>query len=225
MPSLAPKSDFFSLDEYVHLGAAGEPPQLKSLPEALTQFAVDKSTGPRAKGRYTARADEAKDRLARMMNVPADDLAFLGGCSEATNLICWSLPWEPGDNVVINDVDYPSMIYPFGVLERRRGVEVRLVKSRDFDVTLEDLEEAIDDETRLVALSHVSYLTGLRHDINAVADVAHAHGAALLTDISHSLGIVPMDLSEIDFAVSCAYKWTLWNPWSGYHLLEPPAPA
>ena len=204
MASLAPKSDFINLDKYVHLGAGGEPPQLKSLPDVLAEFAVTKSTGPMAKPGYTERENEARDRLSRMMNVPTSDLAFLGGCSEATNLICWSLPWQPGDNVVINDMDYPSMIYPFAALERRKSVEVRLIKNTGFEISLEDYKEAIDGRTRLVAVSHVGYLTGLRQDINAIAELAHSRGAAVITDLSHSLGIVPMDLSEIDFAVSCS---------------------
>ena len=209
MPSLAPKNDFIGLEGTVHLAAGGEPPQLKTVKKALDRFVTDKSHGSRGRARFFDVSREARERLAEIMQVPPSDIGFLGSCSDAINLVCWSLPWEKGDNVVVNDLDYPSMIYPFARLESRYGVEVRVVKSRNFDLSTSDFAEAIDSHTRLVPVSHVSYLTGLRHDIHAIAEVAHRSGAAVLTDISHSLGIVPLDLSGIDFAVTCTYKWLL----------------
>ena len=184
-------------------------PQLKTVKKALDRFVTDKSHGSRGRARFFDVFREARERLAEIMQVAPSDIGFLGSCSDAINLVCWSLPWEQGDNVVVNDLDYPSMIYPFARLESRYGVEVRVVKSRNFDLSTSDFAEAIDSHTRLVPVSHVSYLTGLRHDIHAIAEVAHRSGAAVLTDISHSLGVVPLDLSGIDFAVSCAYKWLL----------------
>ena len=209
MSSLAPKNDFIGLEGCVHLAAGGETPQLKTIKEVLERFVEEKSGGADSRARFSDISQEARERLGRMMKVPASDIGFLGSCSDAINLVCWSLPWEKGDNVVVNDLDYPSMIYPFARLESRYGVEVRVVKSRNFDLATSDFAEAIDSHTRLVPVSHVSYLTGLRHDIHAIAEVAHRSGAAVLTDISHSLGVVPLDLSGIDFAVSCAYKWLL----------------
>ncbi len=209
MPTLVPKSDFLALDEYIHLAAGGEPAQLKSAATAFAEFLSDKSRGIRGRERFFVVSQEVRDRLAQLLNVRATELAFLGSSSDATNLICWSLDWRPGDNVVLNNLDYPSMLYPFAALQERKGVEVRLVRAQNFDLTLEDFAKAIDDRTKLVSLSHVSYLTGLRHDLAAITELAHRHGALVVTDISHSLGVIPLDLSEVDFAVSCAYKWIL----------------
>ena len=209
MPSLAPKNDFIGLEGCVHLAAGGEPPQLKTIKEALERFVEDKSGGVDGRARFFDISQEARERLGRMMKVPASDIGFLGSCSDAINQVCWSLPWQEGDNVVINDLDYPTMIYPFARLESRYGVEVRVVRSRDFDLSTRDFAAAIDRRTRLVPVSHVSYLTGLRHDLHALAKVAHRNGAAILTDVSHSLGVVPLDLADIDFSVCCTYKWLL----------------
>ena len=60
-----------------------------------------------------------------------------------------------------------------------------------------------------VTVSHVSYLSGLRLDIDPIARAAHAHGALLLADVTQSLGVVPVDVSECDFAVASTYKWLL----------------
>lgn len=209
MPGLAPKSDFLGLEDCVYLAAGGETPPLRTAPETFRRFLEAKSSGPDSRAAFFEVSGQARERLARMMRVPAGDITFLGSCSEAINLVCWSLPWEAGDNVVLNDLDYPTMIYPFATLESRFGVEVRVVRSREFEIGTADFEAAIDSRTRLVAVSHVSYLTGLRHDIQAIARAAHREGAAVLSDVSHSLGVVPLDLGEIDFSVSCAYKWLL----------------
>ncbi len=209
MPSLAPKNDFMGLEGCIHLAAGGETPQLKTIKEALGRFVRDKSCGAEGRARFLDISQEARERLGMMMKVPASDIAFLGSCSDAINQVCWSLPWQEGDNVVINDLDYPTMIYPFARLESRYGVEVRIVRSRDFDLSTRDFAEAIDHRTRLVPVSHVSYLTGLRHDLHALAEIAHHNGAAILTDVSHSLGVVPLDLADIDFTVCCTYKWLL----------------
>ena len=209
MSSLAPKNDFIGLEGCVHLAAGGETPQLRTIKEALERFVEDKSRGGDSRARFLDVSQEARERLGRMMKVPASDIAFLGSCSDAINQVCWSLPWQEGDNVVINDLDYPTMIYPFARLESRYGVEVRVVRSRDFDLSTRDFAEAIDRRTRLVPVSHVSYLTELRHDLHALAKIAHRNGAAILTDVSHSLGVVPLDLADIDFTVSCTYKWLL----------------
>jgi selenocysteine lyase/cysteine desulfurase len=60
-----------------------------------------------------------------------------------------------------------------------------------------------------VALSHVSYLTGVRHDLASVANAAHAVGATFIVDASHALGVVPVDARVADFVFSCCYKWQL----------------
>lgn len=207
--TLAPRTDFIGLEDCIHLAAGGEPPLLREVSDAFHRFATDKSQGRSGRRHFFDVADEARQLLSGRVGLQADDIAFLGSCSEATNLVCWSLPWEAGDNVVINDLDYPSMIYPFCQLRERYGVEVRLVKSSNFAISTADIARQIDDRTRLICVSHVSYLTGLRNDIGALADLAHKKNAAVLTDVSHSLGVIPVDLSNIDFAVSCTYKWVL----------------
>ena len=215
MSSLAPKNYFIGLEGCVHLAAGGETPQLRTIKEALERFVEDKSRGGDSRARFLDVSQEARERLGRMMKVPASDIAFLGSCSDAINQVCWSLPWQEGDNVVINDLDYPTMIYPFARLESRYGVEVRVVRSRDFDLSTRDFAEAIDRRTRLVPVSHVSYLTGLRHDLYALAKIAHRNGAAILTDVSPLSGasfrsIRLTSTSQFAAPISGSWAFTAW---------------
>jgi selenocysteine lyase/cysteine desulfurase len=122
-------------------------------------------------------------------------------------MVAQRIDWQPGDNVVVETIEFPSDVYPW-LLQQEQGVEVRFVGT-GFDVPPGALEAAIDERTRVVALSHVSYLTGVRHDLKSVGEAAHAVGALFIVDASHALGVVPVDARQADFVFSCCYKWQL----------------
>ena len=142
------------------------------------------------------------------MGCAADDVGLVGSASEAIILIASGIDFKPGDNIVTNDLEFPSTVLPW-IQMKEHGIEVRLVRSRDWQFTPEEVVAQIDDRTRLVAVSHVSYLSGLRLDLDPIAEAAHAHGALLLADVTQSLGVAPVDVSDYDFAVASTYKWLL----------------
>jgi selenocysteine lyase/cysteine desulfurase len=149
---------------------------------------------------------ETKALLAELMRVEAGDIAFLGSASEGMNVAALAIDWRPGDNVVVEDIEYPAVVYPW---TRARGVEVRVVPTRAGDVDELALAAALDERTRLLAVSQVSYLSGQRHDLLALRRLVDRVGARLVVDVSHALGVVPVDASLCDLAVSCCYKWIL----------------
>jgi selenocysteine lyase/cysteine desulfurase len=207
MSSLAPKSDFIGVEGRVHLAAGGETPFLKSHLEALTRYAHDKSDGLPGRHRQLAMHNRARERAAALLGVATDEVAFLPSTSDGVNMVAQTIDFKPGDNVVVETIEFPSDVYPW-LLQRDKGVEVRFVGD-GFEVPPGAIEAAIDSRTRAVALSHVSYLTGVRHDLKPVADAAHAVGAIFIVDASHALGVVPVDAAVADFVFSCCYKWQL----------------
>jgi selenocysteine lyase/cysteine desulfurase len=158
--------------------------------------------------RLFATYTSAKRRLARLVGRPPSEIALLAHASEGVNLVAQSLDWHQGDNVVVGANEFPSLIYPWTRLAAR-GVELRLVPTRDGLIDLSDLRAAVDRRTRLVAASQVSYLTGQRLDLAALDNLTRAAGARLLIDATHALGVVPVDASRCDFLVSSCYKWLL----------------
>lgn len=210
---LYPKSDFVGLEGVHHLAAGGETPMLKSHFDAMAQFATDKSLGMPGRERFFAVRQRAAQQLATMMSVDAGDIAFVGSSSAGINQVTHAFEWQSGDDVVVVDDEYPSGRYAF-VWLRRFGVNVIMPAYHpNPDDELAAIIAALTPRTKLVYVSHVSTRTGRRIDINALADAVHAVGAHLIVDATHSLGIVPVDASNIDFVVCSGYKWLL-----GTHL-------
>jgi cysteine desulfurase / selenocysteine lyase len=207
MSALAPKADFIGVEGRVHLAAGGETPFLKSHVEALTRYAHDKSDGLPGRHRQLAIHNRARERAATLLGVSTDEVAFVPSTSDGVNMVAQTIDFKPGDNVVVETIEFPSDVYPW-LLQQQNGVEVRFVGD-GFEVPPGAIEAAIDSRTRAVALSHVSYLTGVRHDLKPIADAAHAVGAIFIVDASHALGVVPVDARVADFVFSCCYKWQL----------------
>lgn len=200
------RDEFVGLEGVAHLCAGGEAPMLRSGLAALENFARDKAGGMAGRERLFETYREAKYQLSWLVGRPLDDIAFLGSTSEGVNLVAQTTDWRPGDSVVVADSEFPSLIYPWTRLARV-GVDLRIVKSRSGLVTLDDLRAAVDERTRVLAISQVSYRTGQRFNVPAAANIAWQAGARLLVDATHALGAVPVDANYCDYLVSSCYKW------------------
>ncbi len=113
-----------------------------------------------------------------------------------------------------------------------KGVEVRLARNREGIVEVADLEKLVDDHTKVLAISHVEYASGLRFNLKELHHLASEHGALLVVDAIQSLGVVPLNVKDegVDILASGAYKWLL-GPFGAsilyirkglYEELEPP---
>ena len=207
MPALISRDSFIGLGSVAHLAAGGEAPVLRSHVEAATRFFCDKGDGMPGRTRMFEVVARAKTRLADLLGGRSGDVALLSSASAGLAVAAAGIEWRSGDNVVVARCEFPSVLHVWQALERR-GVQVRAVGSGPV-VSAGELRGAADGRTRAIAASHVSYLTGLRHDLGQLREIADRVGARLVVDVSHSLGVVPVDASLCDAVVSCAYKWLL----------------
>jgi len=206
--ALIDKAEFAGLDGVAHLATGGEAPWLRSHDAACQRFGRLKSGGMAGREEMFAVYRRAKARAARLLGVDPASVAFLAHASEGLNQAVAAVDWRPGDNAVFADLEYPSLIYPTAALAER-GVEPRVVKTADHYLSLDRLAQAVDPRTRLVLVSHVSYLTGQRVDLARCAEIARARGAWLAVDATHALGVAPVPGELCDFVVSSCYKWLL----------------
>lgn len=206
--SLISKSEFVGLEAGVNLAAGGETPMLKSHLDAIQQFMRDKARGELARSLEADKVDQAREKCGRLFSVPGRDITFLSSASEGINNVAYGLEWKVGDNVVIADVEFPSGILPWTQLQRF-GVEIRIVRHRDWFIHEEDIASQIDERTRVVAISHVSMFTGQRMNLQSLSTLVRSSNALFLLDASHAAGVVPVDASLADIMVSSCYKWLL----------------
>ncbi len=122
-----------------------------------------------------------------------------------------ALTYHPDRTVIVADAnDFPTDRYVLAGLAEARGRQLRLLSSHPVaGLDLDDLVAAVDRRTALVCLSHVNYRSAARLDLAAVTELAHAQGALMLWDLSHSAGAVPVQLDAVgaDLAVGCTYKY------------------
>ncbi len=208
MTPLIPKSAFNGLEDIVHLATGGESPMLKSHQTAINQFIEDKAQGERARVRQAEVVERTRQKCGKLLSVDPKNITFLSSASDGINVIAYGLDWQPGDNVIIADVEFPSDVLPWTKLANRE-VEIRIVRHKDWQISLDDIAAQIDDRTRVVAISHVSMFTGQRIDLPTLSDLVRSSNALLLLDATHAAGVVPVDARYADIMVSSCYKWLL----------------
>jgi len=130
-----------------------------------------------------------------------------------------ALTLQPNRTRIITDTfNFPSDLYILQGIQRNLGNrhEINRIGAIDDDITpnIEQLESSIDNNTALVTLSHVVFKSGYLYDMQRITDLAHAKGALVLWDLSHSVGSVPIHLDDCnaDLAIGCTYKYLNGGP-------------
>ena len=147
-------------------------------------------------------------------------------------LVMTALKYQPHKKRIITDtLNFPSDLYilqgcvkllspsPAGRGDGGEGGhEIIRIGSLDNDITpdLATLDSAIDEDTALVTLSHVVFKSGFIYDMRRITELAHAQGALVLWDLSHSVGSIPIALDDcnVDLAIGCTYKYLNGGPGS-----------
>ena len=159
---------------------------------------------------WARQVSETRTAAAKLINADTDEIALVPHTTAGINLVAEGLDWQPGDNVVTLDDEFPSNIYPWMHL-KRLGVETRLVPTTQGCVDLDQLANYCDDRTRVVSISWVGYANGCRRDLNAIAEIAHRRDALFFLDAIQGLGVFPLDVKQtaIDCLAADGHKWLL----------------
>ncbi len=155
--------------------------------------------------------DEARRLFARLIHADPAEIAFARSTVEAeSNLLNGLADHLAGGNVVTNDLAFSACLCNYKVREAT-GLEVRIVRNRDWRIDMDAMAAAIDADTRLVSVALVSNVNGLLADVAALSELAHARGAFLYADIMQAAGAVPIDVGAmgIDMAACSTFKWLM----------------
>jgi cysteine desulfurase/selenocysteine lyase len=196
------------------LDVANHSPPCVPVQDAIRGYLLDWN---RLDRRGDVRTAETVALWAKLVGADPDEACSQPNTSAGLATVAEALRFGPGDNAVVNNLENPANWYPW-TAQRARGAELRVIRGRGGAVRLEDLEKAVDDHTKAIAISHVEWLTGARHDLKAVADLAHEHGAKLVVDGIQAAGALRVDVKRdgVDFYANGAYKWLLGCSGAGF---------
>lgn len=149
-----------------------------------------------------------RQAAAHLINAGPDEIAILKNTSEGLSFVAEGFRWQPGDNVITTDLEFPSNFAPWKNLARR-GVELRVVESRDGAYTIDDMAKLIDANTRIVTVSSTAFHNGFTPDLDAIGELCARSDVLFCVDAIQSLGAIPIDVrrSKIAFLAADAHKW------------------
>ncbi len=197
MPGLAPG----------YLNNASHHPVTSAAATAMAEYAHNLVSGQAA-----VNSPAVRGKFARLIKADADEIVYAPSTSMGENLVTMALGLPgKGGRIVTDALHFIGSFYLYEQLARQGMEVVILPVLDDGSISLAQYAEAITPDTRLVAVSHVSWVNGFQHDLKALSDLAHEQGAYLFADIIQSAGNTPIDVKAmgVDFACSGTYKWLM----------------
>jgi len=199
----------------------------RTVPERLAEYAQQWATrGVRAWAQgWWEMPVSVGDEIAPLIGAGAGEVAMVPNVSVGQAQVLSALDYGKGrDTIVMTALDFPSVRYVYDELATRLGARIVVVPSDDgIGVSEERLIEAIDERTRLVAISHVLFRSAYVMDVARIAAHAHSVGALVSLDAYHSVGVLPVDVHALgaDFLTGGVLKWLCGGPGGCFLWVRP----
>lgn len=164
--------------------------------------------------RWLADRESVRARVARLINAEPDEIALTTNTSSGMNVIVDAL--EGRGKVISCDLEFPVTTIPW----MHRGIEVQLLDSVNGELRIDDLRHAMNEETGVIAASHVQFSNGFRVDLEQLGQVKTDH--ALVVNASQSAGVFEIDVKRMRIDALCAtgHKWMCAGYGSGFVYLS-----
>jgi cysteine desulfurase / selenocysteine lyase len=201
-------------EDVVYLDSAATCQKPRQVIDAMAEFSAHHNASVH-RGVYplaveaTERFEAGRDKAARLVNADPRATILTGNATQAINLVAQS--WgranlQPGDRVVVTEMEHHSVIVPWHMICRERGAELDVVGVDDEGrLRLDELDAALARGPRLVAVVHVSNVLGTINPVEEIARRAHAAGALVLVDGSQAAPQIAVDVAALD---ADFYTWT-----------------
>jgi kynureninase len=165
------------------------------------------------------------DEVAPLLGAGSGEVAMVPNVTMAQAAVLSALDYAPPrDTIVMTALDFPSVRYVYERLATRLGARIRVVESDDgIAVDAQRVIAAIDERTRLVAISHVLFRSAYIMDVDAICRAAHDAGALVSLDAFHAVGVIPVDVrrSGADFVTGGVLKWLCGGPGACFLYVAP----
>lgn len=167
---------------------------------------------------YASELKKAKSLLSKYLNTKTENIALVRNTTEALSMIANGYPWKKGDELILYQHEYPANFYPW-VNQEQKGVRIRTLGNHmpheQIPADLpgcwawEDLENMVNDRTRMIVMSHVQFVSGYAADLDKLGKLCQERGIDLIVDGAQSLGALPIDVQKCNIAglSGSGWKW------------------
>jgi cysteine desulfurase/selenocysteine lyase len=194
--------------EYVYLNSAAVAPlpwtTVKEVNSALNDVMYHGSSHFM---HWMQNKQRARELVAELLKVRADNIAFMRNTSDGLSTLANGIKWQPGDNIVSFEREFPSNFYPWRRIRDEKSVELRLCPERNGRMDIDEFLSMIDGRTRVVAISAVQYGSGYAADLRRIGQVAHQHDALFVVDFIQAFGAKTFDMEFVDAGAGSSHKW------------------
>jgi selenocysteine lyase/cysteine desulfurase len=165
--------------------------------------------------------DKARVRIADFVGASPEEIAITRSTTEGMNTFTHGLDWKAGDEVVYGTHEHGGGIGPYTTLSKRLGLKVNLVQipapPQSVDQLVSLYEKAITPRTKVLMVSHITYVTGLISPVKELTELAHRKGILISVDGAHPLGMLQLDLksSQVDHYAAAGQKWLMCGTGTG----------
>ena len=201
----------------VYLQTGGIGPAPKAVVDEVKDRLEFQNQGP-ADPRYAtdmARVEpDLRAQLGRVFGAGTEEVALTHSTSEGISIVAWSLNWQPGDEVIISNIEHPANVIPWYVLRDRFGIAIREIDLSAGTSLMDEVAAQLSPRTRMVSISHVSRNNGRTIRTGESAELAErlrARGVRYHLDGAQGPGCVPTDFRALgcDCYSTCGHKWLL----------------
>lgn len=202
-------------EERVPMNAANLCPSPRSVADTVSELTrdIDHDCSFQNRGKFNGLRETAREQVAAQLGVSADELALVRNTSEANNIVNAGVPLHEGDEVLLWDQNHPTNNVAWDVRAARYGFSVRRIPVPKAPASEDDLAspfiDAFGANTKVVAITHVSNVSGIRLPVRRIADAAHERGIHVHVDGAQSFGGLAVDVPAIgaDTFSSSSHKW------------------
>jgi kynureninase len=226
-PLLAFRAEFPIVDRVTYLVSNSLGAMPRAVPERLAEYAAawdQRGVRAWADGWWTMPLTVG-DEIAPLLGAGPGEVAMFPNVTLAQAAVLSALDYTPPrDTIVMTGLDFPSVRYVYDNLAARLGARIVSVPSDDgIGIDTARVLEAIDERTRIVAVSHVLFRSAFIMDADAICRRAHAMGALVSLDAFHSVGVVPLEVhgSGVDFLTGGVLKWLCGGPGGAFLYVSP----
>ena len=202
-------------DAHVPMNAANLCPSPRVVAERVSALTrdIDVDCSSQNRRKFGELLEQSRAAVAGQLGVTADEIALVRNTSEANNVINNGLPLDPGAEIVVWDQNHPTNNVAWDVRAARFGLTVTRIATPAAPSGIDELvgtfERALTPRTRVLALTHVSNVSGVRLPVRALAEVAHRRGIHVHVDGAQSWGALDVNLRDLgcDSYTASAHKW------------------